>query len=738
MSEDVRIQYGSTGFERVAKELASIEQQAGGAASWFRPMQTSVRDAEQAGHSFASSFTESLNKVGAVAGGVATNILKLTTVITGLATAAAGAATYAFASWTSGVLKTTESFKLLETSLYGATKSWEAVKTVSKFAKDYAAEFPAEYADVMKAMQSFAFVPALKPFIAAGDVAKMKELMTIVQGLMTIRPEGGSQQAIAALQQAMTGRFMSLQYTYGLPTSAIAGAAGMSEEEMKSNALKIVEALRKAMGTLVGEDAMAMMAKNLGVQIGNLREKYVNWLADIGKTGIYDKVIGYLLKLNEAADSFVASEKFQQWTEQINAFLESIVSGIEGILTRGIDWQKIATMGDLGEALKQVGKNAIEELKKVWESAKEPLGNALKGVFSFVGSAAAGAFKEAIIPVMKEMAKTIPEILREGMRQAPAETMGMGFLTGAAVTPGGLVPKLIGGIVGMELTALPTQIETVKGAWSSYDSFMRGLGDKAEGYFRKMFKLPEKEVNEWWGEIRKMSQAKFLVEEGLPELRKKPVPVAEAVAEKPWRPGAEAAFGLFGQWSSMAKTLAEAAGQERPSKWSDDERWREKRLVREKWEAGEMPTEEWRKYTRRFDLETTKAMRLEDYTLEREKKLTPILGQAVEEGQFGLQSRIYGEMFNLAIGRGDMGAAEKFMERSLDAMLQQLEKDSQTQQQILDSNKVTAESTTKTVAILSEMKELSGGSGQSQAPKVVDVTNIPDDLRAEVRKNRLE
>lgn len=732
MADDIRIKYGSTGFERVARELASIEQQAGGAASWFKPMQTSVRDAEQAGHSFASSFTESLNKVGAVAGGVATNILKLTTVITGLATVAAGAATYAFASWTSGVLKTTESFRLLEISLFGATKSWEAVKTASKFAKEYAAEYPAMYADIMRAIQSFAFVPALKPFIERGDVQKMKEIMTVIQGLTTIRPEGGTQQAIAALQQAMTGRFMSLQFTYGIPMSALSGAAGMTEAQIKESPLKTLEALGKFTEKFVGAETMAMMAKNLGTQVGNLKDKYERWLSELGKTGIYDKVIEYLLKLNEAQDQFMASEKFQQWTEQINTFLESIVSGIEGILTRGIDWQKIATMGDLGAALKQVGKNAIEELKKVWEAAKEPLGNALKGVFSFVGSAAAGAFKEAIIPAMKEMAKTIPEILREGMKQAPMETMGMGFLTGAAVTPGGLVPKLIGGVVGMELTALPTQIETVKGAWSSYDSFMRGLGDKAEGYFRKLFKLPEKEVNEWWGEIRKMSQAKFLVEEGLPELRKKPV--AAAVAEKPWSPGAEQAFGMYGAWASMAKTLAEKAGEERAPRWFEGERWEQKRTLREQWDKGELSEKEWNIFTRKFDAETTKQIKLAEFTEDREKKLKTVLDQAIEEKQPGVQAKVFGEMFNIATERGDFAQAQQFMNKSLDAMVEQMRKDSKMAEDGNASLGDIKKSTADTVSAIDRLKDAMGGmfSGFRVSGKT------PDDLGNEVRRNSLE
>jgi hypothetical protein len=727
MAGDIKIKYGSTGFEKAKKELREMEMIGATSGDWFKSTQKSLKEVGSAHENFTKTFTAGLQTVASAAGSVAMSIVKIGTVVTAVSGIVAGVGVAAFTKWSVSVLKTTETFRMLETSLYGATKSWESVNKVSEFAKKYAAEYPAMYKDIMQAMQSFAYIPALKPMIMKGDVEEMHKMMTIVQGMMTMRPEQGVSGAIYALREAMAGNWRSLQMRFDIPIASIAKSAGMSMEEMRRSPAEAVKALKSFIDEFVGADTMAMMAKNLSIQIGNLKDKYEMWLDKLGKTGVYQKVVDYLIKLNNVQERFMASERFQKWTEQINKFLEDVVDRIAGIFTKGIDWESIATMGQLGEALKQVGRNAIEELKKVWEAAKEPLAEALKGVFKFVGSAAAEAFKEAVLPALKEIAKQVPEMSKAAMKEAPISTMGTAFLTGAALTPGGPVPKLIGGTVAAEAVALPTQIETAKSLWRSYDDFMGdierkiikasknmlGIAEEAKIQsvgVEKLTEAPRENLEGTWktlGEIKGMlnlpeiKNVGFRKAFGLEALPETPERVADKRAEEMkrwmarpfkgwtgpwgeqeslkeaavWKPKAPSELEYYSSWAKMAKAMAEREEGERPTPFeAEGLRMKEFRAVREKWEYGQVSTEDWRRYIQKYDAETTKRMRMEDYGKEREQKLSSILEKAIAEKEVGVQGRVYGEMFNIAYQKGDFGKAQEYMNKSLDTMLEQLKK----------------------------------------------------------------
>lgn len=409
MAGDVRVQYESTGFERVNKELSSLEKTGTGAGNWFSPLQKTLKEAETAGVSFASKLSSELQAVGSVAGHVVTQLAKVATGITAIAGVVGGAATAAFAMWSGSVLKTTESFRMLEISLYGALKSWESVKTVSEFAKKYSSEFPAMYKDVMQTIQSMAYMPAMKPMIMAGDVKLMKEAMDIVQGLATMRPEQGVQGATFALREALSGNWRSLQMRFDIPVESIARSAGMTMEQMKSKPEAGFQALGAFTKEYVGVDTMSMMAKNLGTQVDNLREKYNLWKESIGKAGFYDKVINYLLKMNDVFENLLKSETLGRITKQISSFMESIADKIAGIFTKGINWEGITNLQGALEAFRKVGQNAMEALKETWEVAKGPVSEALKSVLTFGAQVSIDAAKDLFSLLVNQL---LPGLLR--------------------------------------------------------------------------------------------------------------------------------------------------------------------------------------------------------------------------------------------------------------------------------------------------------------------------------------
>lgn len=756
MADDIRLRYGSTGFERVKKELRDLEAIGATSGNWFKASQKAVKDAEVAHENFTRTFRSGLETVASTAGSVAMGIMKIGTVVTAVSGIVAGVGVAAFTKWSMSVMQTTERFRMLETSLYGATKSWEAVNKVSAFAQKYAAEYPAMYGDIMQAMQSFSYIPALKPMIMKGDVEEMNKMMTIVQGLMTMRPDQGVQGAIYALREALAGNWRTLQARFDVPIASIAKSAGMTLKEMKASPADAVKALKSFVDEFVGADTMAMMAKNLSIQIGNLKDKYEMWIDKLGKTGVYQKVVDYLLKLNDAQERFMSSDRFKKWTEEINRFLEDVVDRIAGIFTKGIDWESIGTMGELGEALKQVGRNAMEELEKVWQAAKEPLADALKGVFKFVGSAAAEAFKEAFLP----MVKGVEEGLRKAFDdmdplKASLSRMGMGSGMGLLLAgPKGLVlgPALealkgYGELLGLILekggkgfsaieSGLKSVMETVTGgadkltkvpyenlavARAEYEKIKEildlsgkpfGLGaqpekaDKRAEEMKKWMAAPIKGWSSPWGEqpgerpLTEDEIERTIWGDYWKKRLAKQEPVKEAVE---WAPKAKGELELYSTWARMAKAMAERDETQKLSFREQEElRGKERMGVRQKWEAGEVSTEDWQRYITKYDAETTKRMRMEDFSKEREEKLSTILQKAVAEKELGVQGKMYGEMFNIAYQKGDFGKAQEYMNKSLDVMVEQLKKSEKFEQEDNENLKNISESTHATAELLKD------------------------------------
>ncbi len=409
MADDVKLKYGSSGFETVRSQLSELKAMGGGSGSWFTPMQQTLREAETSVTSFAGKFKSEFEGVKSVVGDVVGGLVKVTTVVGSITALVAGAATAAFTLWSTSVLKTTETFRMLETSMYGATKSWESVNKVSTFAKEYAAEYPAMYKDVMQAMQSFSYIPALKPIIQQGDVINMKEMMTVVQGLMTMRPEQGVQGAIFALREALAGNWRSMQFRFDVPVASIAESAGMTMEQMKQSPDQAMKAMKSFVDSFVGADTMAMMAKNLSIQVGNLRDKYDMWIDKLGKTGIYDKVIDYLLKLNDAFGAFLESDKLQGWTQAINEFLEKTADRLASVFTEGIDWGNVTDFKGLLDAFKQVAQNAGKVFREVWDEIKGPLTDGLRTALSAAAEIASPIVRDIFVPIGMTIGSSIIE-----------------------------------------------------------------------------------------------------------------------------------------------------------------------------------------------------------------------------------------------------------------------------------------------------------------------------------------
>jgi len=705
---DITVKYESIGFQKIKSELFELEgaTRIYGGGQWFRPMSESAKKAEQEVSALFTSMKGGAAQAASGLGTLLTTAAAVTTVVGTLAAVVGGVAVAGFTSWTTSMLKTTEGFQQMEISLYGALKSWDAVKKVSTFAKEYAAEYPAMYKDVMQSMQSLAFIPATKTGLMEGDVRLMKDFMNIIQGMLTMRPEQGVVGAMMAIREALAGNWRSLQFRFDVPVESIARSANMTMEQMKGSPQEAIKALKAWTDEFVGADTMAMAAKNLGIQMGNVKDKYEMWLDRLGKTGIYQKVVDYLLKLNDSLDRFFKTDKVQKWTEQINSFLESVADRIADVFTKGIDWEGISSLSDLADVLKKVWANAQEELAKVWAEAKEPLANALKATFKFVAETAATAFTEILLPAIGSAMAGVEASMKSYRLENPLKAVGIEAAGGAAIgyAMGGPKGALIGGIAGPALQGWAEIIglivdggvslaksleETAQSIWGTkkkVEGWEPSDADKERVEQGKKALKNIKTFDTIWEEETRRRGLEVKREPGeFEKWMKKPLWTPKSKEEAgimgaewkeptPFEMKPEQRLGYYQSWKTMAGALAGREEVESPYD-IETRRQKENMAMREKWDYGAITTEEWRGYVKKRDIGEEKRYRMEGFGVEREKMLTDVLGTATEKKEYGVAGKAYQEMFGIAMGKGDFFKAQEYMNKSLESMLKQMEKE---------------------------------------------------------------
>ena len=824
---DITVKYESIGFQKVKSELFELEgaSRIYGGGQWFRPMAESAKVADQEATALFSTLKSGAAQAASGLGTLVTTAAAVTTVVGTLAAVVGGVAVAGFTSWTTSMLKTTEGFQQMEISLYGALKSWDAVKKVSTFAKEYAAEYPAMYKDVMQSMQSLAFIPATKMGLMEGDVSLMKDFMNIIQGMLTMRPEQGVVGAMMAIREALAGNWRSLQFRFDVPVESIARSANMTMEQMKGSPQEAIKALKAWTDEFVGADTMAMAAKNLGIQMGNVKDKYEMWLDRLGKTGIYTKVVGYLLDLNDSLDKFFKTDKVQKWTEQINAFLESVADRIAGVFTKGIDWEGISSMGDLGNALIQVWENAKEELMQVWAAAKEPLGNALKATFKFVAQTAVTAFTEILLPAIGSAMAGVETAMKSYRKENPLGAVGIeaaggavagfamggpkGAAVGAVAGPAlqgwteimGLVleagtglakaieettraileakpiveemppaiaevgwadaaEEAVAGWVGAveeaarAILGMKPSVEDTTSAFAGLADVLRAiLGIKPKPVVWAPTPADEAKIKEGketlshvktWNQILEEETYKRHLEVirmpgEVEKWMKKPLwqPKSKGEAETmgaewkeptPWEAKPEQKLGYYQSWKTMAGALAGREEVESPYD-IETRRQKEDMAMREKWNVGALTQEQWQGYVKKRDIGEERRGRMEGFGIEKEKMLTGVLGVAEEKKDYGTAGKAYQEMFGISMGKGDFYKAQEYMNKSLENMLKQMEKEEKRGAEDNDSLKNISSNTKALQDMANGLIRENWGKGESKS----QTWGLPDEMRQGVR-----
>jgi len=436
MKAPLMVQFMTRGYASVKSQLGEINNK----LKYFQTSSKRVGDAMHRAVPKIRHFFNSFSTSGRVAVTAMSRfigvIAKFSGAISGMVSGLMGASTALGGKFVMSMLKTTEMFRLNEISLKGVLKSAGMVKKISDWALKYAKEYPAMYKDIMVAMKGMAVIPTLKPFFKKGDVEMMERMMNVVQGLTALAPEQGVQGALFSLREFLSGQMRSMQFRFNIRPQDIAAAGGTTLEKMKKEPMVALKALKAFIDINVGADTLAAMARNLTTQVGNLKDTYEAWLKIVGDTGVYDKVVGKIIDLNDWWNKLTSGEIGKAWANKISDTLSSIVDKIQDVLTRGIDWAGILKSGDINAFVDAI-KTIIDRIRNLFSDIWIEHGEQVKNVFQRIGRKAGEmfvwGFKEVFWPIFKSFMGSIWDAIK-GLVKAHPFASGAGILGGSLVT----------------------------------------------------------------------------------------------------------------------------------------------------------------------------------------------------------------------------------------------------------------------------------------------------------------
>ena len=424
MSSPFGIRFFTRGYERTQTEMSSIHQKAARINTGFVRM---GRTSAGVGPLMARGFgvlKTGISAASRVLGAFAKLTIRVTAILGVIGGAAAAVGIALTTKFAKGLMSTRETFYLIETAMVGIVKNAAQVQKISEWAMRYAAKYPAMYSDVMETMKGLAMMPSLKPIFTKASVVDMEKIMNIVQGLAALDPQQGVRGAIFAIREALSGQWRSMMMRFEIRPSAIAEAAGMSVAEMKQQPELAIKALDAFVKLNVGAETLRKSAESLGVQWGNLSDRYKIWLNTVAQYGAYRKLVEFLLKINDVWGDILKSDTIKRFGQDISRTLEGVIESLESSIL-GIDW----TGAGIFDGMVEAGKDMIIKLKTLFLDAKDIFASAMDVVLIYmkqallfsikkifwpvgvaIGEALFGGLSEVLLKKMKERFADLPNI----------------------------------------------------------------------------------------------------------------------------------------------------------------------------------------------------------------------------------------------------------------------------------------------------------------------------------------
>lgn len=481
---NVFLRFATQGYSKVKGELSDLDQTAQRMQRTFVGVGGSAAGATPPTGRFFSAFARGAETAAGAGMRLAGVMAQITAVASGLVTAAGGIAAALGTKLARDMLASADAFERTRLAFTGLLGSEAAANRMVQFAERMATKMPGTIQDIFEALRGMASIPALEGIFKTGDEATMERLMRMLTGLQALTGKSLDYLMIG-LREALSGGaegIRSLERRLDIPIEAVAAAGRTTAGRLAADPRELLGSLMAYTEERAPAELLEKMNRQLGRAVENVGDLIDRFGRLVAASGVYDLITEKINSLADALRNLFDTDAARQLAAEIGAVLSSVVETISNILTAGVDWKSVGSLGDLGRAFAQVAQNAIAAFMEFWESNRESIGAVMQGVIEAAAEVLKFAVKNVFIPV----GQAIGEALVDGLADYLKENPLVGAVGGAVI--GGLKGGVIGGPVGALIGAgagaaagvLPWGIEKISGK-SGQGSALRSLETASQG-----------------------------------------------------------------------------------------------------------------------------------------------------------------------------------------------------------------------------------------------------------------
>jgi hypothetical protein len=277
---------------------------------------------------------------------------------------------------------------------------------------------PLPFSDLSNIMRAYAAIPATSSKIAQQAYQPggynqqngfLNKGISVIEKLLTFRPDKTSEDAVFAIREALAGELRSLVRRFEFPPSLLIQASGKSAEDLKKSPMDMFNAIDKALSKIISPKAIQESLRQPSVLFQNLVEQLkeipllrIGETKNAGGVSIYNRILDYFMSVFNEAGSFIEG-RFKPIGDRIGKALHSIFEQI--FLNDGSVIEKLMGMAGLG----QKDLPGLKLIDRVYEGFARLTEGASRGLPEFMEKAAKGA--DMLLSAMKGVVFVFDKII---------------------------------------------------------------------------------------------------------------------------------------------------------------------------------------------------------------------------------------------------------------------------------------------------------------------------------------
>lgn len=428
-----------------------------------------------------------------------------------------GALSYGLSKLFREFLKINEQFAGLEITLSSAFKSTLVARQIREELAKITATSPIAFEELAGAARSFGVIPQFSAQIGAQALRApgspgaltdqngfFRRMISLVERMVTFRPDKEVKDVTFALREAATGELRSLIRRFDFPPGLLVAASGRSIDDLKKDPVGMTSAIERAIGRIISPEAV----KKIAYQPENLRKNIVEQgitmpLLSIGDSGFYKIFTEYFGEFYDKLADFSSKQFKDSFAPKFSAAMTQVFYAVVGSV-QNVSEKILAQIGQGFDSRNRPGESVFQRTAEaslyLVEQTANKLPELISDVQKFVGDVLPAFVKATQIfaqvisqalslitnhPIMSLVGyaglKAVPSMVGLGLNKMLERGIAAATSSRFAVLAGGLTGTGGGLMVPGSTVANPAAF------MSALRSSSPALSGYNQGWFRSIF-----------------------------------------------------------------------------------------------------------------------------------------------------------------------------------------------------------------------------------------------------------